>query len=77
MSDKSILDHISKLVAEEHRLGNEPDPTGTGAAQLRRIAAQLDQYWDLLRQRRAKREFGDDVSTARMRDVDIVERYEN
>ena len=76
MSDKSILEHISTLVDEEHRLRDEAGKPGHNAARLKHVAEQLDLCWDLLRQRRAKREFGDDPSTARARDVGTVERYE-
>ena len=76
MSDKSILEHITALVDEEHRLvgqGLNPDQS---AERLRHIGEELDQCWDLLRQRRAKREFGGDPATAHARDVGTVERYE-
>jgi hypothetical protein len=76
MSDKSILDHISALVAEEHELRAEPAKADSNAARLKHVEEQLDQCWDLLRQRRAKREFGDDPAKAVVRDVGTVERYE-
>ncbi|HYX23556.1 MAG TPA: DUF2630 family protein, partial [Thermoanaerobaculia bacterium] len=40
------------------------------------IQVELDQCWDLLRQRRARREFGEDPEQAKVRDPEIVERYE-
>lgn len=72
MADDDILARISELVAEEHQL------TGTeGAADRRRqVEAQLDQCWDLLRQRQAKREFGDDPDTAHARPIPDVEHYQ-
>jgi hypothetical protein len=75
MSDKTILDHISSLVEEEHRLRNDAGKADQDA-RLKHVAEQLDQCWDLLRQRRAKREFGEDPATAAVRDVGTVERYE-
>ena len=75
MSDKTILHHITELVEEEHQL--RADAASEASVQrLKHVAEQLDQCWDLLRQRRAKREFGDDPSTAAVRDVGTVERYE-
>jgi hypothetical protein len=73
--DASVLAHIQRLASEEHRLleGN-----GLGSEESRRLAAlqtELDQCWDLLRQRRALREFGGDASQARARDADVVKRY--
>lgn len=76
MSDKTILEHITGLVDEEHRLRNEATSPGQNDARLKHVAEQLDQCWDLLRQRRAKREFGADPSTAAPRDIGTVERYE-
>ena len=72
MADDDILARISELVAEEHHL------TGTeGAADRRReIEEQLDQCWDLLRQRQAKREFGGDPSQASARPIPEVEHYQ-
>jgi Protein of unknown function (DUF2630) len=75
MSDKSILDHIAALVEEEHRLRASAGKAEQDS-RLKHVEGQLDQCWDLLRQRRAKREFGDDPATAAVRDVGTVERYE-
>ena len=75
MSDKSILEHITTLVAEEHQLRSEPVASGSNAARLKQVEEQLDQCWDLLRQRRAKREFGGDPAEAKVRDTGTVERY--
>lgn len=75
MKDASILGQISQLVEEEHRLlsgGANPDQT---AARLREVGEQLDQCWDLLRQRRAKREYGENPDTAAVRDRGTVEGY--
>lgn len=76
MSDDSILKHITALVDEEHRIRNGSTQTPAEAERLRQVEVQLDQCWDLLRQRRAKREFGDDPATAHQRDAGTVERYE-
>ena len=75
MSDNTILAHINELVEEEKRLKNDPSPAADAHARIRHLEEQLDQCWDLLRQRRAKREFGDDPDSAKVRDVDTVERY--
>lgn len=76
--DTDVLAHIAALVGEETRLREElARSPGDQSDRIRRIEAQLDQCWDLLRQRRAKREFGDDPASARPRSIDTVERYEN
>jgi hypothetical protein len=76
MSDASILQHVSTLVDEEHRLRTAGVTSPADQQRLRHLEEQLDQCWDLLRQRRAKREFGQDPSAARVRDAGTVERYE-
>jgi hypothetical protein len=75
MSDKTILEHINELIAEEHRLQSEATSTGDTPERVRDIQEQLDQCWDLLRQRRARREFGQDPEGAQVRDVKTVEGY--
>jgi hypothetical protein len=76
MSDKTILEHISSLVDEERQLRADTSKPEENATRLKHVAEQLDQCWDLLRQRRAKREFGEDADSAAVRDVGTVERYE-
>lgn len=75
MSDKTILEHITALVDEEHRL-RKPGSPHQNDARLKQVEEELDQCWDLLRQRRAKREFGEDPDGAAPRDVGTVENYE-
>lgn len=75
MSDKTILEHISALVDEEKNLRSAPSATAD-ATRLKHVEEQLDQCWDLLRQRRAKREFGQDPASAQVRDPGTVENYE-
>jgi hypothetical protein len=74
MSDKTILQHVNELVEEERRLRAAPVGSTPGE-RLKQVAEELDQCWDLLRQRRAKREFGEDPGTA-ARDTKTVEGYE-
>jgi len=62
------------LVAEEHRLqGLTPAEQGT---RLREVQIQIDQWWDLMRQRRALRAAGQDPDKAQVRPPHIVEKYE-
>ncbi len=75
MSDKTILQHITELVEEEKRLRAETKRLGDHTLRIQHIEEQLDQCWDLLRQRRAKREFGDDPDSAKPRDTGTVEGY--
>ena len=76
MSDRTIVHHISELVDEEQRLRAHTDQPEQHVARIRAIETELDQCWDLLRQRRAKREFGQDPNTAHVRDAGTVENYE-
>jgi hypothetical protein len=75
MSDASVLAHISDLVEEEHRLFDQGELSGEERSRLAALQVELDRYWDLLRQRRALREFGDDPSVARARDAGVVKKY--
>ena len=79
MDDTRIGEHIEQLVAEEHRLlGAHSEGDGLGPEEherLERIRVQLDRYWDLLRQRRAKERAGLDPEEASLREETTVERY--
>ena len=75
-TDRSILDHIRELVAEEQRLYELVQRTEADHERLQRIKVELDQYWDLLRQRRALEEFGRDPAEAHIRPAQVVEKYE-
>jgi hypothetical protein len=79
MDDTQIHENIEKLVAEEHELYGRVGEGGLNADEhnrLESIKVSLDQCWDLLRQRRALRESGQDPEAARARGPEIVERYE-
>ena len=74
MSEDGLeLERIRKLVDEEHRLRSAGEPVDQ--QRLRQLEEMLDQCWDLLRQRRARREFGEDDTQAGARDVNTVEGY--
>jgi Protein of unknown function (DUF2630) len=76
--DRGVLDKVSKLTDEEHELWrceSGGGATDADKARLKAIEVELDQCWDLLRQRRAHREFGQDPDTAQVRDSSTVEGY--
>jgi hypothetical protein len=78
MDDSQLMDRIGALVEEEHTL--ERQATGGGLderqqARLHEVEVQLDQCWDLLRQRRARREAGQDPDSAQVRPEGTVEGY--
>jgi hypothetical protein len=79
MDDKEILAHIDDLIKTEHelraKLAAGEMTTDDEHRQLADAEAALDQCWDLLRQRRARREFGEDPSDAQVRPVSEVEGY--
>lgn len=78
MNDSTIHRHIEALVAEEERLYDQSDErslTPDERKRLDELNVQLDRYYDLLRQRRAKREFGQDPDDAKMRSGKTVESY--
>lgn len=76
MDDKTILEHIHELVAEEKQLRAGNHAVGSAErTRLRVLEQQLDQAWDLLRQRRAREESGENPDSAQQRSVDDVESY--
>ena len=78
MDDSNVMGRIEELVEEEQTLlrseeGHDPDPGQH--RRLEQVKVELDRCWDLLRQRRAREEFGQDPDQAVARDSDTVERY--
>jgi hypothetical protein len=73
--DNPVLAHIQELVAEEHDLFDRDGLDEAQTKRLHRIQVELDQCWDLLRQRRAARETGRPESETQLRPADVVERY--
>ncbi len=80
MDDKEILGHIDELIATERDLRAKVATSGLSTEDERRqlaaIEESLDQCWDLLRQRRARREFGENPEEAQLRPVTEVEGYQ-
>jgi hypothetical protein len=79
MNDSEIASKIEELVAEEHRLGSagpDDDAQPDRHARLEAVKVELDRCWDLLRQRRAREEFGQDPDEVAARPADVVENYE-
>lgn len=79
MDDAEVIRRIGALVDEEHQLERSVGSTGPdddSSGRLREIEVALDQCWDLLRQRRARRETGDDPNEAQVRPPQIVEGYQ-
>jgi hypothetical protein len=74
--DQSVLGHINRLVEEEELLHGKDRLTDDDRGRLADLKVELDQCWDLLRQRRALREFGHDPDKAEVRPAKIVENYE-
>ncbi len=78
MDDAGVLGRINELAREEHDLFERESHgkvTDADRARLRRLQVMLDQCWDLLRQRRARRAVGLDPGDAQLRDEEIVEGY--
>ena len=78
MDDKRVTDRIDELARREHELferESKGSATDTEREELRQIQVRLDQWWDLLRQRRARREFGQNPEDAQLRDEKTVEGY--
>lgn len=75
-TDETILAAIKRLEDEEQQHRSRPELDEKGRSRLAAIRVELDQQWDLLRQRRARREFGEDPAGAHLRPGAVVEGYE-
>jgi hypothetical protein len=78
MEDQKVIEQINELARQEHELwARESQGRATEADRdrLRELAVTLDQCWDLLHQRRARRRAGTDPDEARVRDAGTVEGY--
>ncbi len=78
MTDRDVIQSINRLAEEEHELF-ERESRGAASdadrARLTELGVQLDQCWDLLHQRRARRAAGGDPDGAAVRPADTVEGY--
>ena len=78
MEDADVLSRINQLADEEHQLFSKEASGQASDAERERLATigvQLDQCWDLLHQRRARRAAGQDPNEAQVRDPGTVEGY--
>ncbi|HEV8202166.1 MAG TPA: DUF2630 family protein [Candidatus Polarisedimenticolia bacterium] len=75
-TDQRVRKHIAALVDEEHRLFAQGNRTSEDQRRLQEIQVELNQCWNLLRQRRALREFTQDPDRARLRPGEVLEDYE-
>jgi len=74
-ADQSVLAHIKQLTEKEEHLYGKEDLTDEDVKDLHNVKSELDQYWDLLRQRRAFRDAGEDPNRAKIRSSDTIENY--
>jgi len=75
MSDSSVLSQIETLVSQQHLMQGKESLSEEEFLSLRSIQAQIDQCWDLLRQRRALRTVGQDPEKAQVRPPETVSKY--
>jgi Protein of unknown function (DUF2630) len=74
-TDKNVLGHIEELVTEEKKLYAQGEMSDAERERLTKINVELDRCWDLLRQRRALREYGRNPDDAEVRPAKVVENY--
>jgi Protein of unknown function (DUF2630) len=74
-TDKNVLGHIEELVTEEKKLYAQGEMSDAERERLAKINVELDRCWDLLRQRRALREYGRNPDEAEVRPAKVVENY--
>jgi uncharacterized protein DUF2630 len=80
MDDQDVLGRINELAREEHELFSKEargEASSGERERLQELGVQLDQCWDLLHQRRARRSAGMDPDEAEVRDERTVEGYVN
>jgi hypothetical protein len=80
MDDQSVIEHINELATEEHELFQKEsrgEASDGDRDRLHALGVQLDQAWDLLHQRRARRAAGMNPDEAAVRDEGTVEGYVN
>jgi hypothetical protein len=75
VDEKDLIGRIHALVDEEHKLREGTEHTDDQRARLQQLEADLDQCWDLLRQRRAKQQYGENPDEAQPRPEPQVENY--
>lgn len=76
MDDNAVMAHIKTLTEKEEHLYGKENLSDEEVKELPKVKAELEQYWDLLRQRRALRDAGQDPDGASMRSSDTIENYE-
>ena len=76
MEDKKVFNHIKKLSEEEESLYAKENLNDKELKKLHEMRIELDQYWDLLRQRHALRNAGMNPDKAKVRLPNVVENYE-
>jgi hypothetical protein len=78
MEDRDVIERINRIAHEEHALWEKEgtgDITDAERERLQQLGVTLDQCWDLLHQRRARRAAGQDPDEAQVRDERTVEGY--
>jgi hypothetical protein len=75
MDDSAISERLRVIIDEEHRLRQNPHPNQKDHVRLQHLETELDQCWDLMRQRRALRAAGKNPDDARVRPPQEVENY--
>lgn len=75
MDDNAIMAHIKELTERQEQLYGREVLTDQEVDELHKIKPEQDQYWDLLRQRRALRDAGENPDRAAMRSANTIENY--
>jgi len=75
--NNNVMTHIKSLTEKEELLYTKEDLTDDDVKDLHHVKSELDQYWDLLRQRRAFRDAGDDPERAKLRSDETINNYKD
>jgi hypothetical protein len=79
MEDQVLIDRINELAGTEHELFEKEsrgEATRADRERMKQLEVTLDQCWDLLHQRRARRSAGMNPDEAKVREPEVVEGYE-
>jgi len=77
MEDNQALSHIKSLTQKEEELYSKENLTDEDILHLHKVQEDLEQCWDYLRQRRARRDAGENPNKAEIRSIDTIKNYKN
>lgn len=75
MEDSEVLAHIKEITIKEEALYGKEGLSDAQGSELHKLQTDLDQCWDYLRQRRARRDANENPDDAKMRSAEVIKNY--